>query len=371
MRQQDFVELLQTQPEIDDLDSLYLKVESSAKAETTPLKEVLTNAIYAYQKVRGFLYGQTDRAAKLDDDITLITCDRIETGFVATVQQNVLRVFHNLSSEAFLNPSSVDHIVLNKHHSHGKIVDMAWSYDQQSSLLFSTTKGLYYSTFPDASEKLSAEHHHIIDTRMIAYPSGISYVTQLSPSPLGRYVMCLGIAHDQQTKYLLLGDTSFHSWEYVTLSTNLLDSLWKIPQFLLELSLGSPLSLESMITKIKWIDAGERIAVTLKAPSIEESIIILETYQWNRQSVVIPSGLVPRVEGRAVDFSLTVLSNQTLVTYPVVSKDYFLNEDKEFNPLEVTALCMEPLLYLDGTSISSIRSVKPTLKIQHPQLLDG
>eukprot|EP01033_Poteriospumella_lacustris_P001790 gene1790-1296_t len=177
--------------------------------------------------------------------------------------------------------------------------------------------------------------------------------------------------HDQQTKYLLLGDTSFHSWEYVTLSTNLLDSLWKIPQFLLELSLGSPLSLESMITKIKWIDAGERIAVTLKAPSIEESIIILETYQWNRQSVVIPSGLVPRVEGRAVDFSLTVLSNQTLVTYPVVSKDYFLNEDKEFNPLEVTALCMEPLLYLDGTSISSIRSVKPTLKIQHPQLLDG
>eukprot|EP01033_Poteriospumella_lacustris_P021697 gene21697-16162_t len=69
MRQQDFVELLQTQPEIDDMDSLYLKVESSAKAETTPLKEVLTNAIYAYQKVRGFLYGQTDRAAKLDDDI--------------------------------------------------------------------------------------------------------------------------------------------------------------------------------------------------------------------------------------------------------------------------------------------------------------
>lgn len=368
MRQEDFVELAKTQPEIDDEESLYLKTNRQSNQPQHPLKEVVDNGVYLYQKLRGFLYGQSDKAVVLDEDITLITCDRIETGFVATVQQNVLRVFHNISSDAFLNSSSIAHIVLNKHQSHGKIVDMAWSYDQQSSLLFSTTTGLYYSTFPDVSEKLSAEHHHIIDTRMIAYPSGISYVTQLSPSPLGRYVLCLGIAHDQQTKYLLLGDTAFHSWEYISLSKNMLDSIWKLPQYIMDSWMGSYTSLESFITKIKWIDAGERIVLILSASTLAESMIILETYQWNRQSVVIPNMLFPKMDNRSVEYSWTVTSNTTLVAYPVPRKDYFLNEDADFQPLELTALCMEPLLYLDGTSISSIRSVKPSLKILHPQL---
>jgi hypothetical protein len=371
MRQQDFVELEKTQPEIDDEESLYVKsaLQRTGNPNQSQLKDMVDQGIYYYQKLRGVLYWRSDRLIDLEEDITLITCDRIETGFVATVQQNVLRVYHNLSSDAFLNSSSIHHIVLNKHQSHGKIVDMAWSYDQQSSLLFSTTTGLFYSTFPSVSEKLSTEHHHIIDTRMIAYPSGISYVMQLSPSPLGRYVLCLGVAHDQQTKYLLLGDTAFHSWEYISLSRNMLDSIWKLPQFVLDLWEGSYVGMESLIIKFKWIDAGERIALTLKSPTLSESILILETYQWNRQSVVIPNGLVPKVDNSMfVTYSWTVLSNKTLVAYPITQAEYFLNEDAEFCPLEITAACMEPLLYLDGTSISSIRSAKPSLKIAHPQL---
>lgn len=370
MRQQDFVELERTQPEIDDETSLYVKstLSPSVKPNQSLLNEIVGLGICYYQKLQGFLYGKSDRLIDLEEDITLITCDRIETGFVATVQQNVLRVYHNLSSDAFLNSSSIHHIVLNKHQSHGKIVDMAWSYDQQSSLLFSTTTGLFYSTFPNVSEKLSTEHHHIIDTRMIAYPSGIRYVRQLSPSPLGRYILCLGVSHDKQTKHLLLGDTAFHSWENISLSRDVLDSMSKLPQMILDFWERSSIGVESLITKIKWIDAGERIALTLIAPTLSESIIILETYQWNRQSVIIPNGLVPKVDNKFISYSWTVLSNKTLVAFPITQAEYFLNEDAEFCPLELTAACMEPLLYLDGTSISSIRSVRPTLKIDHPQL---
>lgn len=388
MQQEGFYELPATTPEIDDEEQLYVRPRPVSKHA---LYDVAEKGMQIYNWVDGLLFGSN--ASGMDELLAknspLLSCHH-ENGFVALVQKNVLSVLR-ITHELVQDASSIKPLVLNKHHSQGKIVDIAWSFDQQCSLLVSSTKGLYYSTFPDESSQLASEYHHIIDTQWIAYPTGIVYVTHLSPSPLGRYVLCMGIARDHKTRYLMLADTAFHSWQFLSLSTGIAGALtgsnwWTFPSQVYESSCRGQ-RLEEQVVQLKWIDGGERVAVTLANSSATQSLLILDTYQWTRQSVVInqsssalmmssvdptaalaSSDNAPSTASSTVEDTRTIIvADHILVSYPVASTGLSTGTSS----LQLTALCMEPLLYLDGTSISAVRSVKPAFAIAHRQLLQS
>lgn len=174
-------------------------------------------------------------------------------GLFAVSRQNMVVIGRDVN----VNQSNFNSIVLNQNHFQGVIRDLCWTNDMQCTLIISTKVGVFLNTFPEEHAAFASDYHHIIDTQFISYLPEIDFVFQMSPSPHGRFIVCIGRDKDS-TDHLMHLDTSFNTWHYINLQKPYSGILLYYP-YHVYLHQQNKDSLVKSISSIEWSSNGSSV----------------------------------------------------------------------------------------------------------------